>query len=141
MSRANNFIKSRALIILYGSQVYLVVFTDILPSIKSISPIILNFFNSFFTNGQISFIYFSRYQGNKTEKLDSSNIPLGLSSGLNSSTYHLSRVGSLSQGFSLRYLLFLFTAGYSSIFSVSDIQLVFKKFMKSTIVLHWKLSD
>ena len=108
--RAKSLIKSLALTMLYGSHVFLVVLTFIEPSIKFSSATILNFFSSFFTRGQISLIYFSLYYGNKQEKLDSSTIPFGLSSGVNLSIYHLSRLGSLSQGFSFLNLLFLFTA-------------------------------
>ena len=119
-------IKSLARMMLYGSQVFLVVFTFIDPSIKFNSAIILNFFSSFLTRGQISLIYFSLYYGNKQEKLDSSTIPVGLSSGVNFSIFHLSRFGSLSQGFSFLNLLFLLTASCSfSLFFYSYYSLSF----------------
>ena len=120
---ARSLRRSLARMMLYGSQVYLVVFTEMEPSIRFNSPRILNFLSSFFTSGQISLIYFSLYCGKRHEKLLSSIMPFGLCSGLNSSTTHLSRVGSLSHGFSFLNLLFLFTTSTGSFASAASVVL------------------
>ncbi|KAH9522643.1 hypothetical protein DERF_006210 [Dermatophagoides farinae] len=79
--RANNFIISFALIIMYGSHVFLVVATVILPSKRSNSAFIKYSANVFCTNGQHSFRYFSRYFGNNVANALSTRMPCGLSSG------------------------------------------------------------
>jgi hypothetical protein len=125
---ARSLIKSLALIMLYGSQVYRDVLTLMEPSIKFNSATILNFFSSFFNKGQISLIYFSRYYGNRQEKLDSSTMPLGLYSGLNSSICHLSSVGSLSQGLSLSHFFFSFGPLGSSVGAFAGLASVICKY-------------
>ena len=110
---ANNLIISRAFIIAQGSQVLLVVFTVRDPSNKFNSALIPTSFKDFLTMPKTSYMYFSRYFGNSVANDDSDNKLPFISPGCISGIFHLSIVGSLSQGLSFLYFLWFFWASYS----------------------------
>uniref|UniRef100_A0A2M4DKZ1 Putative secreted protein n=1 Tax=Anopheles darlingi TaxID=43151 RepID=A0A2M4DKZ1_ANODA len=70
-----------------GSHVLRVVFTVMLPWIRSNSALIKWLDSAFSTRGQHSFTYFSRYFGKRHEKELSSSKPFGLSLGWNSGIF------------------------------------------------------
>ncbi len=78
--RAKSLIKSLAFKIIYGSDVFRLVRTVILPSIKFNSHTTLYLSNAFVTIGHTSRKYFSRYFGNNVANELSSNMPVLLSS-------------------------------------------------------------
>jgi hypothetical protein len=104
---------------MYGSHVFLVVFTVMDPSIKFKSYLIpkKNYLpcsaNDFLIFPLHSLIYYSLYFGNKVAKELSSikgaiiSFLIKIPPLLKGSIFHLSRVGSLSHGLSFLYLFFL----------------------------------
>mmetsp|Transcript_2527 Transcript_2527/g.6568 ORF Transcript_2527/g.6568 Transcript_2527/m.6568 type:complete len:211 (-) Transcript_2527:52-684(-) len=109
--RASSLIMSRALMIMYGSQVLRVVFTVIEPSTRFRSALISCSASTFFTSGQTCLRYCSLYCGNSiaNELSSVSSPPFGASS-LEISTGFQWSMSSVSQGLSRRYLLFLLLA-------------------------------
>lgn len=88
--RDSSLIRSRALMIMYGSYVFLVVLTVMEPSTRFSSQPMPCVFSVRVTAGQTSCRYFSRYFGKRHAKDDSSRSPPGLYSGLNESTFQWS---------------------------------------------------
>lgn len=116
--RARSLIRSRALSMAAGSNVFRVVLTVMEPSTKSRVQAMPNFSSDRVINGHASRRYISRYLGKRVANEDSSaKVPPTLSSGLNASicersisvcmaafsytilTFHLS-ISSVSHGFS-----------------------------------------
>merc|ERR1711939_760057 len=98
--RDNSLIRSRALSTAAGSYVFRVVLTVMLPSTKSRVQAMPIFSSERVISGHDALRYVSRYLGKRTEKEDSSlKVPPKLSSGLNSSIFHLS-TSSVSHGLS-----------------------------------------
>jgi len=95
--RDMSLIMSRALMMMYGSQVFLVVLTVMLPSIRSISALMWCSASAFWTRGQCSFKYCSRYFGNIVAKELSSRRRCGLSFSVNSGIFndHAFSIGPL----------------------------------------------
>ena len=82
--------RSRDLMMMYGSNVFLVVFTVMEPSTRLSSHAMPNSFSARVTEGHTSRRYFSRYLGNSVANEDSSKRPSGLSSLVNASTFQWS---------------------------------------------------
>mmetsp|Transcript_339 Transcript_339/g.1169 ORF Transcript_339/g.1169 Transcript_339/m.1169 type:complete len:203 (+) Transcript_339:831-1439(+) len=100
--RLSSLIKSRALMMMYGSYVFLVVSTVIEPSTRFNSHATPCSFKAFVIDGHVSLKYFSLYFGNSTAKELSSTTPPGLSSLVNGSMRQRS-VPSMSHGLSRLY--------------------------------------
>ena len=88
--RDNSLIRSRALMMMYGSNVLRVVRTVIEPSTRFSSHATPCSFSARVTEGHTSRKYFSRYLGNNVANEDSSSKPPGLSSLVNGSTFQWS---------------------------------------------------
>mmetsp|Transcript_9385 Transcript_9385/g.42782 ORF Transcript_9385/g.42782 Transcript_9385/m.42782 type:complete len:206 (-) Transcript_9385:38-655(-) len=104
--RDRSLMRSRDLMMTYGSNVFLVVFTVMEPSTRLSSHAMPNSFSARVTEGHTSRRYFSRYLGNSVANEDSSKRPSGLSSLVNASTFQWS-MPSWSHGLSRRYRPFL----------------------------------
>ena len=76
--------------IMYGSNVFLVVLTVMEPSTRLSSHAMPHSFSARVTDGHTSRRYFSLYFGNNVANEDSSRRPSGLSSFVNGSTFQWS---------------------------------------------------
>mmetsp|Transcript_3057 Transcript_3057/g.11011 ORF Transcript_3057/g.11011 Transcript_3057/m.11011 type:complete len:213 (+) Transcript_3057:730-1368(+) len=114
--RDRSFIRSLALMMMYGSYAFRVVATVIEPSTRFSSHLMPCSFKAAVTLGHTSLRYFSLYLGNNTAKELSSIIPVGLSS-LEIFTVSQCLISLLSQG--LSFLKLFFCLGVSSAAAVS----------------------